>query len=224
MAPLPCSTMRGTACEAQRKNPLRWVAITDDQSANEIWPISPTRWMPALLTRIPTGPKSLSTAAKPRRHAVRAGHVDIEIEYARPRLGRGDLVERGHPRPGLGQGRRRSRRRSPVPRPSRSPPGPATLPGPWSALPSFSGPASYDNVSEAGSRTGFVNRSGTPPDAAREAAVTWSTGAGLEGKGVVVTGAGGGIGREVAIAFASAGAQVALSTSRRSRSRRCCPS
>ena len=40
--------------------------------------------------------------------------------------------------------------------------------------------------------------------------MTWSTGAGLEGKGVVVTGAGGGIGREVAIAFASAGAQVAL--------------
>jgi NAD(P)-dependent dehydrogenase (short-subunit alcohol dehydrogenase family) len=40
--------------------------------------------------------------------------------------------------------------------------------------------------------------------------VTWSTGAGLEGKGVVVTGAGGGIGREVALAFASAGARVAL--------------
>jgi len=39
--------------------------------------------------------------------------------------------------------------------------------------------------------------------------VTWSVGAGLEGKGVVVTGAGGGIGREVALAFASAGARVA---------------
>jgi len=40
--------------------------------------------------------------------------------------------------------------------------------------------------------------------------MTWSVGAGLEGKGVVVTGAGGGIGREVALAFARAGAQVAL--------------
>ena len=39
--------------------------------------------------------------------------------------------------------------------------------------------------------------------------MTWSVGAGLEGKGVVVTGAGGGIGREVAIAFARAGAKVA---------------
>lgn len=39
--------------------------------------------------------------------------------------------------------------------------------------------------------------------------MSWSIGAGLEGKGVVVTGAGGGIGREVARAFAAAGALVA---------------
>lgn len=39
--------------------------------------------------------------------------------------------------------------------------------------------------------------------------MTWSVGAGLEGKGVMVTGAGGGIGREVALAFARAGARVA---------------
>jgi NAD(P)-dependent dehydrogenase (short-subunit alcohol dehydrogenase family) len=38
--------------------------------------------------------------------------------------------------------------------------------------------------------------------------VTWTIGAGLEGKGVVVTGAAGGIGREVARAFAEAGALV----------------
>ena len=38
--------------------------------------------------------------------------------------------------------------------------------------------------------------------------MTWSIGAGLEGKGVVVTGAGGGIGGEVAKAFAAAGARV----------------
>jgi NAD(P)-dependent dehydrogenase (short-subunit alcohol dehydrogenase family) len=38
--------------------------------------------------------------------------------------------------------------------------------------------------------------------------VTWSVGAGLEGKGVVVTGAGGGIGAAVARAFAEAGARV----------------
>src|ERR1700679_2397121 len=37
----------------------------------------------------------------------------------------------------------------------------------------------------------------------------WSMGSGLEGKGVLVTGAAGGIGREVARAFAAAGAQVA---------------
>ena len=36
----------------------------------------------------------------------------------------------------------------------------------------------------------------------------WSVGAGLEGKGVVVTGAAGGIGRPVAEAFALAGARV----------------
>jgi NAD(P)-dependent dehydrogenase (short-subunit alcohol dehydrogenase family) len=38
--------------------------------------------------------------------------------------------------------------------------------------------------------------------------VTWSVGAGLEGKGVVVTGAGGGIGAAVARAFGEAGARV----------------
>jgi len=38
--------------------------------------------------------------------------------------------------------------------------------------------------------------------------VSWSTATGLEGKGVVVTGAAGGIGREVARAFAEAGARV----------------
>jgi NAD(P)-dependent dehydrogenase (short-subunit alcohol dehydrogenase family) len=38
--------------------------------------------------------------------------------------------------------------------------------------------------------------------------MTWSVGAGLEGKGVVVTGAGGGIGSAVARAFATAGARV----------------
>jgi NAD(P)-dependent dehydrogenase (short-subunit alcohol dehydrogenase family) len=39
--------------------------------------------------------------------------------------------------------------------------------------------------------------------------VTWSLAAGLEGKRVLVTGAAGGIGREVALAFAAAGAWVA---------------
>jgi NAD(P)-dependent dehydrogenase (short-subunit alcohol dehydrogenase family) len=39
--------------------------------------------------------------------------------------------------------------------------------------------------------------------------VTWNLNGGLEGKGVLVTGAAGGIGREVAKAFASAGAHVA---------------
>jgi NAD(P)-dependent dehydrogenase (short-subunit alcohol dehydrogenase family) len=38
--------------------------------------------------------------------------------------------------------------------------------------------------------------------------VTWSVGAGLEGRGVVVTGAAGGIGRAVARAFAATGANV----------------
>ncbi len=38
--------------------------------------------------------------------------------------------------------------------------------------------------------------------------MTWSVGAGLEDKGVVVTGAAGGIGRAVAMAFATAGARV----------------
>jgi NAD(P)-dependent dehydrogenase (short-subunit alcohol dehydrogenase family) len=38
--------------------------------------------------------------------------------------------------------------------------------------------------------------------------MTWSVGAGLDGKGVIVTGAAGGIGRAVASAFAIAGARV----------------
>src|SRR5713226_8666710 len=38
--------------------------------------------------------------------------------------------------------------------------------------------------------------------------MTWSVGAGLEGKGVVVTGAAGGIGKEVAKAFSTTGARV----------------
>jgi NAD(P)-dependent dehydrogenase (short-subunit alcohol dehydrogenase family) len=39
--------------------------------------------------------------------------------------------------------------------------------------------------------------------------MSWSIGSGLEGKGVVVTGAARGIGREVAVAFAQSGARVA---------------
>ena len=38
--------------------------------------------------------------------------------------------------------------------------------------------------------------------------MTWSVGAGLEGRGVIVTGAAGGIGRAVAVAFATTGARV----------------
>ncbi len=38
--------------------------------------------------------------------------------------------------------------------------------------------------------------------------MTWSVAAGLEGKGVIVTGAAGGIGRAVATAFSTAGATV----------------
>src|SRR4051812_49709190 len=38
--------------------------------------------------------------------------------------------------------------------------------------------------------------------------MSWSIGAGLDGKSVVVTGAGGGIGRAVAAAFAAASARV----------------
>ncbi len=38
--------------------------------------------------------------------------------------------------------------------------------------------------------------------------MTWSVGAGLEGKGVIVTGAAGGIGRAIAEAFATTGAKV----------------
>ena len=38
--------------------------------------------------------------------------------------------------------------------------------------------------------------------------MTWSVGAGLEGKGVIVTGAAGGIGRATAEAFATTGARV----------------
>ena len=49
---------------------------------------------------------------------------------------------------------------------------------------------------------------GLRADRAREAEMSWSVGAGLEGKGVVVTGAAGGIGSEVARAFAEAGARV----------------
>lgn len=41
-----------------------------------------------------------------------------------------------------------------------------------------------------------------------EVTMVWSVGAGLEGKGVIITGAAGGIGRAVAQAFATAGAQV----------------
>ena len=40
--------------------------------------------------------------------------------------------------------------------------------------------------------------------------MAWNLASGLEGKGVLVTGAAGGIGREVALAFAAAGARVAV--------------
>src|SRR5437870_12893546 len=52
--------------------------------------------------------------------------------------------------------------------------------------------------------TKFSRRSRSP----RSEAVAWSVGAGLEGKGVIVTGAAGGIGQAVARAFAATGARV----------------
>src|SRR5438132_13620007 len=52
--------------------------------------------------------------------------------------------------------------------------------------------------------TKFSRRSRSPKDEA----VAWSVGAGLEGKGVIVTGAAGGIGQAVARAFAATGARV----------------
>src|SRR5579863_3559389 len=58
--PLPRFAIRGTASEAQRKKPLRWVATTAEKSAKEIFPMSPTRWIPALLTRMSICPASLS--------------------------------------------------------------------------------------------------------------------------------------------------------------------
>src|SRR3989449_10044998 len=51
---------------------------------------------------------------------------------------------------------------------------------------------------------GFWRRSRS----SKEETMTWSVGAGLEGKGVIVTGAAGGIGRAVARAFATTGAHV----------------
>jgi NAD(P)-dependent dehydrogenase (short-subunit alcohol dehydrogenase family) len=51
-------------------------------------------------------------------------------------------------------------------------------------------------------------RRSIPFVSAGEVVMSWSIGGGLEDKGVVVTGAGGGIGRAVAVAFASAGARV----------------
>src|SRR2546428_13762361 len=52
--------------------------------------------------------------------------------------------------------------------------------------------------------TGFWRRSRS----SKEAPMAWSVGAGLEGKGVIVTGAAGGIGQAVSRAFATAGARV----------------
>src|SRR2546428_10915515 len=52
--------------------------------------------------------------------------------------------------------------------------------------------------------TGFWRRSRS----SKEETMAWSVGAGLEGKGVIVTGAAGGIGQAVSRAFATAGARV----------------
>ena len=58
---------------------------------------------------------------------------------------------------------------------------------------------------------------------AAEGAMSFNLASGLEGKCVLVTGAAGGIGREVALAFGAAGARVAASISTRTSSRRWSP-
>ena len=80
--PLPRFTMRGTASEAQRKKPLRWVATTAEKSAKDIFPTSPTRWIPALLTRMSICPAWLSIARNAAATLSWTCHVGLDIGYA----------------------------------------------------------------------------------------------------------------------------------------------
>src|SRR5690348_16526719 len=79
---MPRFTMRGTASEAQRKKPLRWVATTAEKSAKEIFPMSPTRWIPALLTRTSICPAWLSMARNAA--ATLSGLVMSASRYVTP--------------------------------------------------------------------------------------------------------------------------------------------
>jgi hypothetical protein len=57
---------------AMLKQPPRLTSITSSQAARSIRFIVPSRVIPALLTRISTGPSSLSTCATPARQASRS--------------------------------------------------------------------------------------------------------------------------------------------------------
>src|ERR1700730_10775132 len=68
--------------------------------------------------------------------------------------------------------------------------------------------APYHGHHRAGFASGVIARPGRKIAEAREASMAWRVGAGLDGQGVIVTGAAGGIGRHVATAFAAVGARV----------------
>ena len=88
MAPPPCARIDRIAIALQWNVPMRCVWTTSSQAAGSNDSVRPTRWIPALLTRMSTLPSRASMSANDASTAAPIGHVHGEVADPCQRSGR----------------------------------------------------------------------------------------------------------------------------------------
>ena len=78
IAPPPRRRIDAMASALQWKVPMRWVWMTVSQTAGSKVSVRPTRWIPALLTRMSTPPSASLDGAEQRLHRGAVGYIGAD--------------------------------------------------------------------------------------------------------------------------------------------------